>query len=91
MRQFVLGLIAAALAWWGYDKWIANPAHAGSPTNTVSGQTAGGTGLAGAGLAEMLNGNAPPLPAPAISPECSAAASASSSTCVASGRVAAVR
>ena len=68
MRQFVLGLIAAALAWWGYDKWIANPAHAGSPTNTVSGQTAGGTGLAGAGLAEMLNGNAPPLPAPAISP-----------------------
>ena len=63
MRQFVLGLIAAALAWWGYDKWIANPAHAGAPTNIASGQTAGGTGLDGAGLTGMLNGNGQPQPA----------------------------
>ncbi|MFT4839811.1 MAG: nucleoid-associated protein YgaU [Planctomycetota bacterium] len=68
MRQFVLGLIVAALAWWGYDKWIMNPALAGGPTDINNGQVAegtdaGGSVLAGAGLTEMLNGSGQPEPA----------------------------
>jgi LysM repeat protein len=60
MRQFVLGLIAAGVAWWGYDKWVANPAHAGTPPGSASGQTPEGgraTNDGASGLGNMLTGN----------------------------------
>lgn len=63
MRQFVLGLIVAALAWWGYDKWIANPAHAGTPGNPPANTGTSGDGVGEAGLSEMLNGTGGVSPA----------------------------
>ena len=54
MRQFVLGLLAVGLAWWGYGKWFAvDPAHAS--TELPGGQ--GNMPTAGdGGLAQMLGG-----------------------------------
>ena len=61
MRQFVLGLIVAAMAWWGYDRWLAgNPAQAGGSAQQggsapigsgAGGDGAGGSGAGGAGNA----------------------------------------
>lgn len=58
MRQFVFGLLAAGLAWWGYGKWFAvDPAHAS--TQVPGGQ--GNEPIAGeGGLNQMLGGGAQP-------------------------------
>ena len=44
MRQFLFGLIVAAVAWWGYDKWVAVPTQAGSPADV---EISGGSSLDG--------------------------------------------
>jgi len=64
MRQFVLGLLAAGLAWWGYGKWIAvDDAHAAggqTPNGVAGGQLNGGqlTGgkLNGTGALDQMLG-----------------------------------
>ena len=42
MRQFVLGVVVAGVAWWGYDRWYASPAHASNPGGVQVGVPAAG-------------------------------------------------
>ena len=55
MRQFVLGLVVAALAWWGYGKWAQTEVLA-KPGERIESpaQTGSGAGGAGQGMAELL-------------------------------------
>ena len=63
MRQFVLGVVVAGIAWWGYGKWNATPAHASNPGGVQNRGPAAGnpqlgsgdvSGTAGGGLDSML-------------------------------------
>mgnify|MGYP002058004235 CR=1 FL=1 len=58
MRQFVLGLIVAGLAWWGYDKWLAvDPAPSAEPGGSTSQPSARGSSAPVEGdLRDMLGG-----------------------------------
>lgn len=61
MRQFVLGLILAAAAWWGYDKWMTgSPAHAsgsgGSATQGDGRVPSEADGIGAGSLGQLLNG-----------------------------------
>lgn len=58
MRQFVLGLLVAGLAWWGYDKWlVVDPAHAAGADDSGAQADSGNAAAAGeGGLSQMLGG-----------------------------------
>ena len=47
MRQFMLGLIVAALAWWGYGKWTESEALANGSGGRVEAPSSSGGGSAG--------------------------------------------
>ena len=49
MRQFVLGVVVAGIAWWGYGKWYASPAHASNPGGVQNGSPVAGNPQLGDG------------------------------------------
>jgi lipoprotein-anchoring transpeptidase ErfK/SrfK len=51
MRQFLLGLIVAALAWWGYGKWTSNEVQAKHETDRVEAPDGDGADVPGGGTA----------------------------------------
>jgi len=79
MKQFVLGLIVAAVAWWGYGKWTAGEVFAQLGGERVSEPAADARDVPGGGAGESMDevlgagrGTAPdaadvaaPAPAPA--------------------------
>lgn len=71
MRQFLLGLIVAALAWWGYGKWTSNEVQANQGPDRVevpveggerTDVPGGGTAPATASIGSMLGGDGGDLP-----------------------------
>lgn len=67
MKQFVLGLIVAALAWWGYGKWTGGEVFAqlgGGRVSAPGGESADvpGSGGAGATMQDVLGAAQPAAP-----------------------------
>lgn len=65
MRQFLLGLIVAALAWYGYGKWTQSEVLANPGNDRVEAPAGGGVDVPGGGTAresigELLGSGVPP-------------------------------